>query len=61
MLEQIVVLGQVPGTNIRISFAAYSIAIILTGVAALGYIHRGDIDRKRREVIRQRKIEQQAI
>lgn len=48
MLEQIIVLGQVPGTNISISFAAYSIAIIIAGITALAYIHREDIDRKRK-------------
>lgn len=44
-----IVLGQIPGTNIFLSYTAVSIGFILMGLCALAYIHRDDIERLRRK------------
>ena len=44
-----IVLGQIPGTNIFLSYTAVSVGFIVMGLGALAYIHRADIDRLRQK------------
>ncbi len=43
-----IVLGQIPGTNIFLSFTFVSIGFIMIGIGALAYLHRKEIDQFRK-------------
>lgn len=42
---QFIVLGQVPGTNIYLSYTTVSIGAILLGIGILCYMHRHELKR----------------